>query len=423
MAKENSMKWVKNFFADLRDDKFHAAALVASLILFVYVGFFTTPADMFQADENAYELYYTNGCPHCAAANEFLDAAAAEYPTVKVGRYELSTANADRRQAFLAFVKENNIVGVPVLKKGDVYLAGFDEKAYRDMLDGKITQSASYASCAIGEGGDCAVVEKEVSADDLARLMSGEVKRPSRIVNLPVFGAIDVYQESIPVLAVVLGLVDGFNPCAMWVLIFMISVIADLHDKRKTIVIVGSFLAASAVFYFALMAGWINLFLIIGYMRILTVALGAIAVYSGAMSLRSFFDGNAVCKVTSPEGRAKIKDRIRELAEKPLSWATLTGVFLLAVVVNGIEFVCSAALPAIFTNVLAMSHLSTFMHYFYISVYMLFFMLDDIIVFSLAAFAVNKYAGDKYMIWCKLIGGVILLGLGLVMLFRPEMMA
>lgn len=417
------MNWLKNFFSDLRDDKFHAVALVFSVALFVYVGFFGTPADNFQADGNTYELYYTNGCPHCAAAIEFLNAEEKEYPAVKVARYELSSAGKERLDSFLKFVEDNKIVGVPVLKKGDLYLAGFDEKAYRDMLAGKVTESASYASCAIGEGGDCAVVDKEVSAGDLARLMGGEPAKPSRVIDLPVFGEIDVYQESIPVLAVVLGLVDGFNPCAMWVLVFMISVIADLHDKRKTIVIVGSFLAASGIFYFALMAGWINLFLIIGYMRILTVALGAIAVYSGAMSLRSFFDGNAVCKVTSPEGRAKIRNRIRELAEKPLSWATVTGVFLLAIVVNGIEFVCSAALPAIFTNVLAMSHLSTVMHYFYICVYMAFFMLDDIIVFSLAAFAVNKYAGDKYMIWCKLVGGIILIGLGGVMLFFPEMMA
>ena len=417
------MNRLKNMIADLKNDKIHALALVLSLALFVYVGFFSASENLFEENANDIELYHTNGCPHCHDAIEFVNKTLGEYPAASVKIYELSEIPGNHLQSFLTFADAHKIIGVPVLKKGDLYVVGFNEKAYRDMLSGSLTESASFASCAFGENGDCAVVDKDVSADDLTRLMSGEEKAKSRIITLPVFGEVDVYKESIPFLAVTIGLVDGFNPCAMWVLVFMISVIADLHDKRKTVVIVGSFLAASGVFYFALLAGWINLFKIIGYMRILTVGLGAIALYSGIMSLRSFFEGNAVCNVTSPEGRNKIRKRIRELAEEPLSLATLTGVFLLAIVVNGIEFVCSAALPAVFTSVLAMSPLSTAMHYFYISVYMFFFMLDDIIVFSLAAFAVNKYAGDKYMIWCKLFGGLILLVLGYIMLFHPAWLA
>lgn len=422
------MTFIKNFIADLKSDKLQAAALFVCLALFVWVGFFKTSDETFLPAGTAgtVQLYHTHGCPHCRDAIEFIDTSLqAEFPAKTIQKLELSEIPAAQRNEFLEFAEKNGIQGVPVFRDGDIFVVGFNADSYRSLMEGTLTQSSIHAACAYGDGGDCEIEENlgEISAADIAAALGKESPKPSRIVNLPVFGEIDVFQESIPFLAVTLGLVDGFNPCAMWVLVFMISVIADLQDKRKTFVIVGAFVGASAVFYFALMAGWINLFKLIGYMRLLTVGIGAIALYTGFLSLRSFFGGHMECKVTSAEGRNKIKNRIKELAEKPLSWATLTGVFVLAIVVNGIEFVCSAALPAIFTSVLAFSHLSTFMHYWYITVYVFFFMLDDLIVFSLAAFAVNKYAGDKYMVWCKLIGGVILFGLGIMMLFHPDWLA
>lgn len=419
------MTFIKNFIADLKEDKVRAVVLFLCLALFVWIGFFKTNDVDPTANTNGIRLYHTHGCPHCAEAIRFVESELqAEFPAHPIQKLELSTISDQQRNEFLEFAEKNNIKGVPVLKHGENFVVGFNAAAYRSLMKGEITGSETHASCAYGEEGDCDAPAElgEITAEDIAKALGKEPPKPSRIVNLPYFGDVDVFQQSVPFLSVVLGLVDGFNPCAMWVLVFMISVIVDLRDKRKTFVIVGAFVGASAVFYFALMAGWINLFKLIGYIRLLTVGIGAIALYTGFESLRSFFEGPK-CKVTSPEGRNRIKNRIKTLAEKPLSWGTLTGVFALAIVVNGIEFVCSAALPAIFTSVLAFSNLSVFMHYWYISVYVFFFMLDDLIVFSLAAFAVNKYAGDKYMVWCKLIGGVILFALGFVMLFRPDWLA
>ncbi|MCQ2965855.1 MAG: hypothetical protein MJ250_03840 [Alphaproteobacteria bacterium] len=423
------MTFFKNFIADLRDDKAHAAALFISIALFVWVGFFKTTDNQFlPVDENGevVELYHVHGCPHCHQAIEFIEnTLKTEFPEKTFVQKELSEISNEERTAFLKYTEENGIKGTPVFKYKGRYVEGFNANDYRALLNGTLESNTKHAICGLKDGEACETEEQAVSAEDIKAALMGtkpKTNTPSRMVTLPYFGEIDVFQESIPFLAVVLGLVDGFNPCAMWVLVFMISVIVDLNDKRKIVVIVGSFLAASAVFYFALMAGWINLFKVIGYMRLLTVGIGAIALYTGFESLKSFFEGPK-CKVTSAEGRNRIKNRIRALAEKPLSWGTLTGVFALAIVVNGIEFVCSAALPAIFTSVLAFSHLSTWMHYWYITVYMFFFMLDDIIVFSLAAFAVNKYAGDKYMVWCKLFGGLILFVLGFIMLFHPDWLA
>lgn len=424
------MTFFKNLLADLKADKIQAAAVLVCLALFVWVGFFKTDGETLSApDDSVVELYHSHTCPHCHEAIAFIDTELKiEFPETDVRKMELTEIPADRQKAFMEFAEKNDITGVPVLKRGERFIVGFHKnknvkEKYRALFAGTLSENVRSTACAYGDQGGCDAEVEDISAADIAAALGLPAPKPSRIVDLPVFGQIDVFQESIPFLAVVLGLVDGFNPCAMWVLVFMISVIVDLKDKRKTIVIVGSFVGASAVFYFALMAGWINLFKLIGYMRLLTVGIGAIALYTGFASLRSFLVGHTTCKVTTAEDRNRLKNRITELAERPLSWATLTGVFALAIVVNGIEFVCSAALPAIFTSVLAFSHLSTLMHYWYITVYVFFFMLDDLIVFSLAAFAVNKYAGEKYMVWCQLLGGLILFVLGFLMLFRPDWLA
>ena len=116
-------------------------------------------------------------------------------------------------------------------------------------------------------------------------------------------------------------------------------------------------------------------------------------------------------------------NKIQALVLADLSWFSIFGIVGLAFVVNSIEFVCSAALPATFSFVLTQSHLSTFMHYFYILIYTIFFMLDDMIVFGLAVFAINKYTGTKYEKYSTLIGGIVMIIIGIFIVFFPKMLS
>lgn len=113
---------------------------------------------------------------------------------------------------------------------------------------------------------------------------------------------------------------------------------------------------------------------------------------------------------------------IRQIVESPLTWMTIFGIIGLAFVVNSIEFVCSSALPVIFTQTLTLSGLPTPAYYGYILLYLFFFMLDDIIIFSLAVFAVSSSYGHKYARYCKLIGGIILVVLGFLLVFMPDLL-
>ena len=239
-------------------------------------------------------------------------------------------------------------------------------------------------------------------------------------IDLPVFGHIDLLNTSLPVLAVILGLVDGFNPCAMWVLVFMITVIVDLKCRKKIWTIVGSFLFASGVLYYLFMTAWLNAFLFIGYIYWLTLLIGVGALYAGIMSVHQFLTNKVECDVGDLQSRNKTKNKIKELAAAPLTIATFLGIVALAFTVNAIEFVCSAALPAIYTNILSLAGLSVLQYYLYILLYVLFFMLDDIVIFSMAALTVDRFVGDKYVKYCKLIGGAILITLGIMMIFFQQ---
>ena len=81
----------------------------------------------------------------------------------------------------------------------------------------------------------------------------------------------------------------------------------------------------------------------------------------------------------------------------------------LAISVNVIELACSAGLPLIFTQILAMNKVRRIAKLIYLLLYILFFMIDDIIVFAIAMFTF-KVTGisTKYTKYSHLIGGIII---------------
>ncbi len=208
----------------------------------------------------------------------------------------------------------------------------------------------------------------------------------------------------------------------MWVLVYLVSLIAGLRDKSKIWLIIGSFVFASGVLYFLLMTALLNVFLFIGYLRILELLFGSAALYLGITSLKVYlFDRKqVVCKVAGAESKKQIKSKIRSLVEGKLSVLTVLGVIALAFTVNSMEFICSAALPAIFTEVLSLAKLSAPVYYLYILLYVFFFLLNQIVIFAAAAFAIERFAPERYLVHIQLVGGVILLFLGIIMVFFPQ---
>lgn len=236
------------------------------------------------------------------------------------------------------------------------------------------------------------------------------------------FGKINILEMSLPMLAITLGYIDGFNPCTMWVLTYLISLVITMNDKKKIWLVVGSFVFASAALYYLFMTAMLSVFLYVGYLRILELIIGCFALCIGIIHIKSFIvnKGQIFCKISGGESKQKTMSRIDKLVDAELSFMTVMGVIALAFVVNSIEFVCSAALPAIYTSILSKANLPWIQYHMYMLLYIFFFMLNEIIVFSFAAFAAEKYISEKYIAPCKLMGGVILFILGALLIFFPE---
>jgi hypothetical protein len=371
-------------------------------------------ADESAATVDAY-VFWALGCPHCERALAFLERLEKEVPRLRVHRLEV-TRDARHRETFLAIVERARIAdpGVPLAVVGDRVVEGY--------LDDASTGGELRALVLACVATRCADLVAPLLADATAAAPAAAPRALPETVRLPVFGEIALRNLSLPMLTVVLGAVDGFNPCAMWTLVFLIGLLVGMPDRGRRWALGTAFVVASALVYFLIMAAWLNALVFLGMVVWIRVAIGLVALAAGFYYLREFVLNRApVCEVTRPERRRRVFERLRALASERRFVVALGGIVLLAFAVNVVELLCSAGIPAIYTQLLAMNALPPWQHYAYLALYILVFMLDDLIVFftAMATLEVTGTTG-RYTRVGHLLGGAILLGVGALMLLRPE---
>ncbi len=242
------------------------------------------------------------------------------------------------------------------------------------------------------------------------------------VVRVPLLGEIRLAELSLPMATIALGALDGFNPCAMWALVFLLGLLVGLEDRLRAWLFGVAFIGASAVVYFLFMSAWLNVVLFLGMLTWVRVGIGIVALGGGGYHMRAYFLTNAeTCEVGAPAARRRVLVRLRELASSRRFFAALGGIVALAVAVNLIEILCSAGLPVVYTQLLAMSALPMWQYYAYLGLYVLTFMLDDLLVF-VTAMVTLQVTGltTRYVYYSHLVGGVLLLTIGALLILRPE---
>lgn len=245
------------------------------------------------------------------------------------------------------------------------------------------------------------------------------------LVNIPILGQVDVKKFSLPLLTVIIGLLDGFNPCAMWVLIFLITLLLGMQNKKRSWLLGSVFILTSGIVYFIFMAAWLNLIMFIGMIFAVRVIIGLVAIGVGGYNLRDWWQNRnvegVVCKVSKNNNTKKTFEKIKDIVYRQSLWWALLGIIILGFTVNLVEMACSAGFPAVYTQVLAISGLPAWQKYLYMTGYIIFYMLDDLVVFLIAMFTLqSKTVGGKYAKYANLIGGIIILILGLLLIFKPQ---
>lgn len=384
------------------------------LVLIFLLTLFLGVNRVYAQDDVVIHFFYGDGCPHCAHEEEFLKEIDKE-DGIEVRYYE-TWKNQDNLELFQDTGKALNasISGVPFTVIGSNYVVGW--------LDEETTGSK------IREYIDC---YRETKCEDVVqKVMAGENSDtgdstkdviPDKI-SVPIFGDIDTSNISLPALSVIIGVIDGFNPCAMWVLIFLISFLIGMKDRKRMWILGLAFIVASAVVYFLFMSAWLNLLMFLGFIIWVRIIVGVVAIGGGIYNLREYkINKNATCKVTGGEKKQKTFDKLKKYATEKNFWIALGGIVLLAFAVNLVEAICSAGLPVVFTQILTLSDLPTWKYYMYILIYIFFFMLDDLIVFFIAMLTLRLTGlTTKYTRLSYLIGGVIMLIVGVLLIFKPE---
>ena len=241
--------------------------------------------------------------------------------------------------------------------------------------------------------------------------------------NLPFFGPTDLETFSLLTLSAVLGFIDGFNPCAMWVLITFLLILLQIGDRKKMFIVAGTFIVAEAVMYNLILNVWYQTWDFVKLDSIVTPLVGLLAIGGGLFFLYRYYKErqSLVCDTTDLETQGKVTEKIKKVASGPMGIAAILGIIGIAFSVNIIEFACSIGIPQAYTKILELNGLDFLMRQFYIAIYTLFYMIDDFIVFGIALYGFNKLhqSGGKYIRLSLLIGGILMFLLGALLLFNP----
>ncbi|OGY42453.1 MAG: hypothetical protein A2Y67_00240 [Candidatus Buchananbacteria bacterium RBG_13_39_9] len=313
-----------------------------------------------------------------------------------------------------------NVSGVPFTVIGEHYVIGWlDEKNTGVQIEDAI-------KCVLNN--NCRDIGSELMGNNLMAEKQQEdktLKTSSSIpetMTLPLVGEIKTKNLSLPILTIILGALDGFNPCAMWTLLFLISLLLGMKDRKRMWILGSAFIVASASVYFLFMAAWLNLLLFVGFIVWVRILIGLVAMAGGGYNLKEYFTSpDAGCKVTGTEKRQKVFEKLKNITYQKSFYLALGGIIILAFAVNLVELICSAGLPVVFTQILALSNLAKWQYFAYMLLYIFIFMLDDLIVF-IVAMVTLKMTGitTKYTRLSHLIGGILMLIIGLLLIFKPE---
>ncbi|MBR2603650.1 MAG: hypothetical protein IKE10_01305 [Bacilli bacterium] len=396
--------------------------LVFAILLFIPVFVHAKTVDIY--------LFYGDGCPHCAAEEKFLESYLKSNEDVVVHRYEVwyneENIKLLKDVGDLLGVTPN---GVPYTVIGDDVVSGFMSndttgeqiRSYINIYRNKEYTDRVKVFLETGEK----IEEKEI----VEPKKEDKKEEKDTKVSFKLFGkkrTIDTKKVSIPVIAVLLGLVDGFNPCAMWILIFLITMLFNMKNRKKMWILGITFIFTSGLVYLAFMLTWLNLTSFVTKLQYIRLFVAIIALGAGILNLNNYIkslskdDG---CEVVDDKKRKKIIKRIIKITSNKKFIIALLGIMLLAASVNIIELMCSIGIPMIFTQILSMNDLSTFRYMIYMLIYIFFFLIDDIIIFAISMKTL-KVTGisTKYTKYSHLIGGILMIIIGILLLLKPELL-
>jgi hypothetical protein len=367
--------------------------------------------------------FYSPTCPHCQAARPFIDRLPDRYPWLEIQRYSVK----DQRNNARLYYETAQSLGVEALSvPGFVFcrqvLIGYD--------------SADTTGAEIARALEACHEQRLAGRDNTAPAMEAAVVPPQSsepsatddavgtMVHLPLIGSVNAQSLSLPILTVVLAGVDAFNPCAFFVLLFLLSLLVHAKSKTRMLIVGITFVIFSGLIYFVFMAAWLNVFLIAGELRLITTLAGLVALAVAALNIKDFFWFKQGPSLSIPDSaKPGLFKRMRGVVTTGSLLPMLASTVLLAIVANSYELLCTAGFPMVYTRALTLANLEPWQHYAWLAAYNVIYILPllAIVLVFTHTMGARKLTESEGRI-LKLISGFMMLGFGLVLLFAPDLL-
>lgn len=394
-------------------------------LIFIIIStiFISTNVNAKETDNLTLYVFKGDGCPHCKAEMDYLDTIKDKYTNLEIKEYEV-WYDDDNASLLTKVESYFNIKrsGVPTTIIGNTVIQGYQNESSTGK---KIERAINFY-----EENDYKDIVKEIKDGTATK----NTKKPDKFqeeetkldketsVKAPIVGNVNLKDVSLLTSAVILGLIDGFNPCAMWILLFLISALIGMKDRKRMWTLGLTFLITSGLVYMLIMLSWISIAVKITTVVWIRNIIAIIALIGAILNLKSFIKSkNSGCEIVDSKKRKNIFSKIKKFTSEKSFILAFFGIIGLAISVNLVELACSAGLPLIFTELLAINNVSGFIKFIYIGIYIIFFLIDDIIVFTISMYTMKATGiSTKYGKYSHLIGGLIMLLIGLLLIIKPE---
>ena len=362
-------------------------------------------------------FFHGDGCPHCAEEQTDLIEELKKDETINVVEIEVWHDNENKELLEKVINAYGTRSGVPYNVIGDTTIIGYSEANGE-----KIKRAINY-------------YKEHDYTDEIQKIKNGEKVKindqfsieeektdEEQTIDVPIIGKINLKNISIMSAAVLIGLVDGFNPCAMWVLLFLITTLISLKDRKRLILLGSIFLLTSGFVYFLIMFSWLNIVVSVSTSLVFRFLIAIFAIVAGIYNLYNFYKGlksDDGCEVIDKKKRKDIFKKIKKFTHEKSLLLAILGIMLLAVSVNIVELLCSAGLPLVFSELLLLNNITGVKAIGYDLVYIIFFLLDDFIVFIIALKTLDVVGvSTKFNKYSHLIGGIIMILIGAYLLIQ-----
>ncbi len=389
-------------------------------------------------------FFWSKTCPHCAEAHPFIDSLPQKFPWIELESHTVSDPGVQDIWQSIAAKTGAEARSVPYMANCEKAIVGYSSEAVTGefllnrlktcylSLGGQLSEADMptkgaatpmaetsgteplFGTCGSDSGaGTC-------DASSLTPVEQAEVQP----VELPLVGVVTPETMSLPILTLVLAGVDAFNPCAFFVLLFLLSIMVNAKSRSRMLLVGGIFVFFSGFIYFLFMTAWLNLFKLLGAGNdgsMIIFAAGILALIAGVINLKDyFFTKGEVTLSMSAENRTSLIKRMGKLSNSSSLGALILGSTVLAILANAYELLCTAGFPMIYTSVLSMHNLPEIERYMYLVLYNIIYVIPlaaIVIVFS-ATLGKRKLT-EKEGQALKLMSGVMMFGMGIALVIDP----